>query len=86
MAISEFIISSDRGPAVLKKFALYSAWLQAKDLSKLQIHEIQAYINEPHKRNGDLLEGYRVALNPEGWEEKQKELVEAGKRPPLDPR
>ncbi|KII92944.1 hypothetical protein PLICRDRAFT_37754 [Plicaturopsis crispa FD-325 SS-3] len=46
------------------------AWLVAKDLSKLQTHEIEAYINEPYKRSGDLLEGYKIALDPATWEEK----------------
>ena len=76
MAISEPVIFFDRGLLVLTNFAHCSAWLQAKDLSKLQLHEIQAYINEPHKRNGDLLEGYKVALDPIAWEEKQKEKKE----------
>jgi hypothetical protein len=52
-----------------------SAWLVAKDISKLQIHEIEAYISEPYKRSGDLLQGYRIALDPKKWEE---ELEQAG--------
>ncbi len=47
---------------------LYSAWLAPKDISKLKSHEIDAYINEPTKKNGDLLAAYRVALKPEEWE------------------
>ncbi|THH31413.1 hypothetical protein EUX98_g2782 [Antrodiella citrinella] len=47
------------------------AWLMAKDISKLQEHEIQAYINEPYKRSADLLQGYRIALNPTKWEEER---------------
>lgn len=42
-----------------------------KDISKLQPHEIQAYINEPFKRSGDLLQGYRIALDPRTWEEER---------------
>ncbi|KAL0957086.1 hypothetical protein HGRIS_003182 [Hohenbuehelia grisea] len=45
------------------------AWLVSKDMSKLQKHEIQSYINEPFKKSGDLLEGYRIALDPKRWEE-----------------
>ncbi|PFH53662.1 hypothetical protein AMATHDRAFT_900 [Amanita thiersii Skay4041] len=45
------------------------AWLVAKDISKLQTHEIQSYINEPYKKSGDLLQGYRIALDPLGWEQ-----------------
>lgn len=51
------------------------AWVVPKDMSKLKEHEIQSYINEPHKRSGDLLAGYKVALDPTEWE-KQK-AVEA---------
>jgi len=47
------------------------AWLMPKDISKLQEHEIQAYINEPYKRSSDLLQGYRIALNPTKWEEER---------------
>lgn len=51
------------------------AWLVAKDISKLQPHEIESYINEPHKKSGDLLQGYRIALEPTKWE---KEIEAAG--------
>ncbi|KAH8107695.1 hypothetical protein BXZ70DRAFT_997415 [Cristinia sonorae] len=47
------------------------AWLMPKDISKLQEHEIQAYINEPFKRSSDLLQGYRIALEPSKWEEER---------------
>ncbi|KAK2464792.1 hypothetical protein APHAL10511_003210 [Amanita phalloides] len=45
------------------------AWLVAKDISKLQPHEIESYINEPYKKSGDLLQGYRIALEPTKWEQ-----------------
>lgn len=51
------------------------AWLMAKDISKLQTHEIQSYINEPYKKSGDLLTGYRIALNPTKWEEERQHLI-----------
>ena len=35
-------------------------------------HEIEAYIAEPHKKSGDLMAGYRVALNPETWEKERE--------------
>ncbi|KAF8069854.1 hypothetical protein FPV67DRAFT_1753421 [Lyophyllum atratum] len=44
------------------------AWLVAKDISKLQTHEIESYINEPYKKSGELLQGYRTALDPTSWE------------------
>ncbi|KAF7790076.1 hypothetical protein EIP86_001026 [Pleurotus ostreatoroseus] len=47
------------------------AWMVPKDISKLQTHEIQAYINEPYKRSGDLLQGYKIALDPTKWEEER---------------
>ena len=50
-----------------------SAWVVSKDLSLLQKHEIEAYINEPHKKSGDLLSGYKVALDPTEWETKMAE-------------
>ncbi|KAL4073811.1 hypothetical protein J3A83DRAFT_4357782 [Scleroderma citrinum] len=51
------------------------AWLVSKDISKLKEHEIHAYISEPHKRNADLLAGYRIALDPQKWE-KERENAE----------
>lgn len=55
-----------------------SAWVVPKDMSKLKEHEIQSYINEPHKRSGDLLAGYKIALDPSEWEkEKAIEAAEA---------
>ncbi|KAF8585893.1 Tudor/PWWP/MBT [Ramaria rubella] len=45
------------------------SWAVSKDLSLLQKHEIEAYINEPSKKNGDLLAGYKIAMNPSVWEE-----------------
>ncbi|KAF5338103.1 hypothetical protein D9758_015382 [Tetrapyrgos nigripes] len=53
------------------------AWLLPKDISKLQKHEIESYINEPMKKNGDLLNGYRTALDPTRWEEERRHLVDA---------
>ncbi|KAK7692148.1 hypothetical protein QCA50_003767 [Cerrena zonata] len=44
------------------------AWLVGKDISRLLPHEIQAYIQEPFKRSGDLLEGYKIAQDPRDWE------------------
>lgn len=47
------------------------AWLVSKDISKLKPHEIQTYINEPNKKSGELLHGYRIALDPTKWEEER---------------
>jgi len=48
-----------------------------KDISKLQTHEIEAYISEPYKRSGDLLSGYRIALDPKKWEEEREAAMDA---------
>ncbi|EKM54777.1 uncharacterized protein PHACADRAFT_258859 [Phanerochaete carnosa HHB-10118-sp] len=50
------------------------AWVVPKDISKLQQHEIQAYIDEPYKKSGDLLQGYKIALDPKKWEEEREAL------------
>lgn len=47
------------------------AWLVSKDISRLKPHEIEAFINEPSKRSGELLDGYKIALDPAKWEEEQ---------------
>ena len=52
----------------------HSAWLVSKDISRLKEHEIHAYINEPHKKNADLLAGYRIALDPGKWEKERESL------------
>ncbi|KAK0436139.1 hypothetical protein EV421DRAFT_1833170 [Armillaria borealis] len=56
---------------------LYSFWLVPKDISKLQQHEIEAYINEPFKMSSDLLTGYKVVLDPSEWEKRKTEQAEA---------
>lgn len=69
-----------RSMSLLEPLTHYSnsAWVVPKDMSKLKEHEIQSYINEPHKRSGDLLAGYKIALNPVEWEkEKAIEAAEA---------
>ncbi|KAF9524622.1 hypothetical protein CPB83DRAFT_861008 [Crepidotus variabilis] len=44
------------------------AWIHPKDLSSLKRHEIEAYLaDEGKKRNGELREGYRIALDPHEW-------------------
>ncbi|GAA6063752.1 hypothetical protein JCM10212_005710 [Sporobolomyces blumeae] len=43
------------------------AWLGARDLSALTPKEIDAYVNGGSKKKGELLEGYKIARNPEEW-------------------
>jgi hypothetical protein len=66
----------------------HSAWLPSKDVSRLLPHEIAAYISEPSKRKGDLLEGYKIANEPHDWRkskdalaQREKELDESGAHP-----
>ncbi|KAK0445924.1 hypothetical protein EV421DRAFT_2034386 [Armillaria borealis] len=40
-------------------------------------HEIEAYVNEPFNKLGDLLTGYKVALDPSELEKRRAEQVEA---------
>ncbi|KAF9474736.1 Tudor/PWWP/MBT [Pholiota conissans] len=43
-------------------------WLNPKELSFLQRHEIEAFLaDDAKKRNGELREGYRIALDPQPW-------------------
>jgi len=46
---------------------LCSTWAQPKDLSLLQAKEIDAFINGPGKKKGDLLKGYQIAKDPSEW-------------------
>ncbi|QRW21830.1 PWWP domain protein [Rhizoctonia solani] len=52
------------------------AWLPTKDVSRLLPHEIQAYLAEPSKRKGDLLEGYKIANDPHEWRKEKDALAE----------
>ncbi|SJL10771.1 uncharacterized protein ARMOST_14165 [Armillaria ostoyae] len=53
------------------------SWLAPKDISKLQQHEIEAYINEPLKKSDDLLTSYKFALDPLEWDKHKAEQAEA---------
>ncbi|TFK61901.1 Tudor/PWWP/MBT [Pluteus cervinus] len=57
------------------------AWLSPQDISKLQTHEIESYINEPYRKSGDLLNGYRIALDPTKWEEEQAQNAAVDEEP-----
>lgn len=59
----------------------HSAWLTPQDISKLQTHEIESYINEPYRKSGDLLSGYRIALDPTKWEEEQAQNAAVEEEP-----
>ncbi|KAF6745265.1 hypothetical protein DFP72DRAFT_974406, partial [Ephemerocybe angulata] len=53
------------------------SWLLEKDISRLQPHEIEAYITEPTKKKAkpDLLEAYRIAQDPTAWLAKMDALA-----------
>ncbi|KAK0197698.1 hypothetical protein F5146DRAFT_55211 [Armillaria mellea] len=53
------------------------SWLAPKKISKLQQPEIEAYINGPFKKSGELLASYKVALDPSEWEKCKAEQAEA---------
>jgi len=53
-------------------------WIAPKDMSRLQKHEIEAYVSEPSKKSGDLLKGYKAALDPAAvWEKLEAGIQEA---------
>lgn len=69
------LVARERPPSKKTKFYAVRffpagdyAWTLAKDLSLLQKHEIEAYINEPHKKSADLLKAYKIAMDPSTWE------------------
>jgi hypothetical protein len=47
------------------------AWLPPKELSKLSVSQIKSYIDEPSKKSGELLSGYKIRLDPSKWEEER---------------
>lgn len=61
-----------------------SAWLAPRDLSHLKPHEISAFINEPHKKKGDLMEAYKIAADPAEWEEQKNEEQAAAEEAAAD--
>ncbi|KAK7050101.1 PWWP domain-containing protein [Favolaschia claudopus] len=44
------------------------SWLGAKELERLTEKEINAFVNDQSKKEGDLKEGYKTALDPTAWE------------------
>ncbi|KAF8814822.1 Tudor/PWWP/MBT [Phlegmacium glaucopus] len=50
------------------------AWLHSKDMSTLKKHEMEAFLADDNKkRNRDLCEGYRIAVDPKPFLQKLKE-------------
>ncbi|KAG0142236.1 hypothetical protein CROQUDRAFT_242495 [Cronartium quercuum f. sp. fusiforme G11] len=44
------------------------AWMNSKEMSKLDPPEIKAFIDNPNKKGADLRAAYQIALSPEKWE------------------
>ncbi|KAK7017745.1 hypothetical protein R3P38DRAFT_2985226 [Favolaschia claudopus] len=45
------------------------SWLPPKELTRLTTTQINAFINDSAKKDGDLKDGYKTALDPTTWEE-----------------
>ncbi|KAJ7082124.1 hypothetical protein C8R44DRAFT_823154 [Mycena epipterygia] len=45
------------------------AWLPPKELKRLSAAEITAFVGDSARKEGELMEGYRKALDPVAWEE-----------------
>ncbi|KAJ7452213.1 hypothetical protein FB451DRAFT_696180 [Mycena latifolia] len=64
------------------------AWLPPKELKRLTPAEIAAFVGDSGegggssgRKGGDLMEGYRKALDPEAWEVEHAAKAEAPKKP-----
>lgn len=57
----------------LRKCANLSSWLAPKDISPLKPHQIDAFINEPHRKvSGPLRQAYMTAQDPTEWDAQQQ--------------
>ncbi|KAH9809351.1 hypothetical protein DFH28DRAFT_834488, partial [Melampsora americana] len=48
------------------------AWMNPKEMSKLEGPEIKAFIDNPNKKGADLRAAYQIALDPADWEAEQE--------------
>lgn len=53
------------------------AWMNAKEMSKLEAPEIKAFIDNPNKKGADLRAAYTIALDPTDWEADQEAQIRA---------
>ncbi|KEI39533.1 uncharacterized protein L969DRAFT_454225 [Mixia osmundae IAM 14324] len=53
------------------------AWTKPQDAAILTLNAIEKYIERNAGKKGSLLEGYKIALDPTEWEEKQVQLAAA---------
>ncbi|KAJ7269065.1 hypothetical protein C8J57DRAFT_1509278 [Mycena rebaudengoi] len=68
------------GPSVVSASAGGCAWLHPKEIKKLSEEDIQGYMNDAAKKQGDLMEGYKSALDPSAWEEEHAANPPAAKK------
>lgn len=57
-----------------------SHWFKPRDMTLLTQREIRAYLDDPHKKQADLRQAYKVALDPHAWVQEQDEIVAAAER------
>lgn len=50
-------------------------WAFAKDLELLDSKKIDAFLNGPNRKKGDLRQAYELARDPTSWNEEQNEIV-----------
>ncbi|KAJ7748220.1 hypothetical protein DFH07DRAFT_830462 [Mycena maculata] len=56
------------------------AWLPPKELKRLTADDISAFVSSPGRKENELLEGYRKALDPAAWEEEHAANPPAAKK------
>jgi len=54
----------------------YSAWLDEKDVSKLTGEIISSFLEHSSKKQTDLIEAYRTALDPRQWKEDRLQMMD----------
>ncbi|EGG07321.1 uncharacterized protein MELLADRAFT_77589 [Melampsora larici-populina 98AG31] len=51
------------------------AWMNAKEMGKLEATEIKAFIDNPNKKGAELRAAYKIALDPTDWEAEQEAQI-----------
>ncbi|GAA5948504.1 hypothetical protein JCM10213_003885 [Rhodosporidiobolus nylandii] len=51
------------------------SWTVSRDLSLLTPKEIDTYLSSTNKKKGDLLEGYRIAQDPQAWNQEKADAL-----------
>lgn len=66
-----------RLPTLRRSLAPRSAWTRARDCKPLPTEDIKAFVEEPHRKSGEMLEAYKIALDPSSWEAELAEAMRA---------